>query len=90
MNRIRVLTQAVADAWKTGQPDGLLLRELVNEYRKVNAGSTDKRTENRVREHGGHWREVEYRSHVFCLNGPGVLMRCPPPCNWLGWIKTSV
>lgn len=86
MNRIEILTNALADAWKSGQCDGLLMRQLLNEYRKA---GVDQRTENRIREHAHHWVELERREHVVCLNGPGVLMRCPAPCNWIGWIKAS-
>ena len=34
MTRIEILTQALADAWRTGQPDGLLLRTLLSEIKK--------------------------------------------------------
>lgn len=35
MSRLEILTEAVAQAWKTGQPDGLLVRELLAEWDKV-------------------------------------------------------
>lgn len=50
----------------------------------------DQRTKNRIREHAVHWVEVERRPYVYCLNGPGVLMRCPKPCAWIGWIRVGV
>lgn len=85
MNRIQILTSALADSWKRGQRDGLLMNELIKEFRK--AGVDDQRTENRIREHAGHWKEVERRQYVACLKGPGVLMQCIGECNWKGWIK---
>lgn len=47
----------------------------------------DQRTKNRIKEHGGHWKEVEHRDWVLCIEGPAVLMKCPQPCNWAGWIS---
>lgn len=88
MSRIEILTNALADAWKAGEQDGLLLSLLLQEYRKDTG--CDKRTENRIREHAHHWVEIERRQHVWCLQGPGVLMKCPEPCNWIGWIKRGL
>lgn len=84
MNRIQILTNALADSWKRGQRDGLLMNELIKEFRKA---GVDQRTENRIREHAGHWVEVERRQYVPCLNGPGVLMQCTGECNWKGWVR---
>jgi hypothetical protein len=48
----------------------------------------DQRDKNRIREHAGHgWEEVRREEFVPCLNGPGILMKCP--CDWVGWIHTE-
>lgn len=34
MTRIEILTQAIVNAWKNNEPDGLLIRELLKEIRE--------------------------------------------------------